>query len=77
MAERAESRARARAAICVFIYPELDLAEEATAERAVEFPYVPGLLGFRAEPIRRGPSGRAVVEENRGACFLREARDFR
>lgn len=42
--------ARARAAVCTFSWPELEPIESATAERAVEFPYVPGLLGFREVP---------------------------
>ncbi len=38
------------AAICVFSFPELEPLESASAVRAVEFPYVPGLLGFREVP---------------------------
>jgi deoxyribonuclease V len=45
---------RARAAACVFSFPELELLEEAAIEAEVVFPYVPGLLGFREVPaIRR------------------------
>jgi deoxyribonuclease V len=40
----------ASAAVCVFSFPALELLESATATRAVEFPYVPGLLGFREVP---------------------------
>ena len=41
---------RARAAVCVLRFPELELIEQATAERPLVFPYVPGLLGFREVP---------------------------
>lgn len=41
---------RARAAAVVFSYPQLELVEEAGAELAIEFPYVPGLLTFREGP---------------------------
>jgi len=41
---------RARGALCIYTYPELELLEEATAEVDIEFPYVPGLLTFREGP---------------------------
>jgi len=41
---------RARAAAVVLTFPGLQPVEEATAERAIEFPYVPGLLAFREIP---------------------------
>lgn len=41
---------KARAAIVVASYPGLEPIESATAVRPVEFPYVPGLLGFRELP---------------------------
>ncbi len=41
---------QARAAAVVLSYPGLELLEEVTAERAIEFPYVPGLLTFREGP---------------------------
>ena len=40
----------ARAAIAVFTWPELEPLESASATQPVEFPYVPGLLGFREVP---------------------------
>jgi deoxyribonuclease V len=40
-----------RAAAVVLSYPELKLIEIQTAEKAVEFPYVPGLLSFRESPV--------------------------
>ena len=41
---------RALAAVCLFAFPSLELLETATAVRAVDFPYVPGLLAFREVP---------------------------
>ncbi len=41
---------RVYAAICVFSYPGLEWLETATSVRPVDFPYVPGLLGFREVP---------------------------
>jgi len=41
----------ARAAIVVLGYPDLNPLEQATAQRQVEFPYVPGLLTFREGPV--------------------------
>jgi deoxyribonuclease V len=41
---------KARAAIVVASYPDLEPIESAIAVRPVEFPYVPGLLGFRELP---------------------------
>jgi deoxyribonuclease V len=42
---------RSRAAVAVLSWPGLELLEHARAERAVEFPYVPGLLSFRELPV--------------------------
>ena len=41
---------RARAAVVVLRYPELDPLAAATAEVALTFPYIPGLLTFREAP---------------------------
>jgi len=43
-------KGRARAAVVVLTYPELELVERVAAYRKVEFPYVPGLLSFREGP---------------------------
>ncbi len=40
----------ARAAVALLRFPDLSLAEHAVARKAVEFPYVPGLLSFREAP---------------------------
>ena len=52
----------ARAAAVVYSYPDLKVQEEATAERAVDFPYVPGLLTFR-----EGPAALAALERLRAS----------
>ena len=36
--------------VTVFSYPDLEIVEEAVAERELTFPYVPGLLAFREAP---------------------------
>lgn len=40
----------ARAAIVAFSFPGMDILECVTAERPVDYPYVPGLLSFREAP---------------------------
>ncbi len=40
-----------RAAIVVLSYPQLEFLTDATAERPVSYPYVPGLLTFREAPV--------------------------
>lgn len=40
----------ARAAVVLLSFPELALIERASSEHPVDFPYVPGLLGFREVP---------------------------
>lgn len=40
----------ARAAIVVLKFPAMEPVDRSTAVRPVEFPYVPGLLGFREVP---------------------------
>ncbi|UCH12089.1 MAG: endonuclease V [Candidatus Omnitrophota bacterium] len=39
------------AAICVFSYPDLQLLEEKTLRRKIDFPYIPGFLTFREGPV--------------------------
>jgi deoxyribonuclease V len=41
---------RARGAVVVLSWPELQEVDRAVAEQPVRFPYVPGLLGFREVP---------------------------
>jgi len=41
----------ARAAIVAFSFPKMDILEYVTAERPVDYPYVPGLLSFREAPV--------------------------
>ena len=45
-----EGRAVTRAAVAVLTFPELELADETSAECPTRFPYVPGLLSFRETP---------------------------
>lgn len=39
------------AAICVLSYPDLQLLEEKTLRRKIDFPYIPGFLTFREGPV--------------------------
>ena len=41
---------RARAAVAVLSFPDLQLVDQALAEAAISFPYIPGLLSFREGP---------------------------
>ncbi len=41
----------ARAAVAVLCFPGLTPLDQAVAERACDFPYVPGLLSFREVPV--------------------------
>ncbi|HID88309.1 MAG TPA: deoxyribonuclease V [Anaerolineae bacterium] len=40
-----------KAGVVVLSFPELEPTEAVTAERPVEFPYIPGLLAFREGPV--------------------------
>lgn len=42
---------RARSAIVILTYPDLQPLEQVTAEQMVTFPYVPGFLSFREVPV--------------------------
>ncbi|MHB8376863.1 MAG: deoxyribonuclease V [Dehalococcoidia bacterium] len=42
---------RAAATAVVLAYPSMEVVEQVTAECAVTFPYVPGLLSFRETPV--------------------------
>jgi len=44
------SPGRARAAVVLIAYPELEVVSQAVAEVGVTFPYIPGLLAFREAP---------------------------
>jgi deoxyribonuclease V len=44
-------RGQARAAVIILSFPKLQEIEHVTAERPIEFPYVPGLLSFREAPV--------------------------
>ena len=52
------ARARARGAVVVLSYPELELLEQAVVDAEVTFPYVPGLLSFRETPVLLEPLSR-------------------
>jgi deoxyribonuclease V len=46
----ASYRDKAYAAVVVLSFPNLEILEQAVAERETPFPYVPGLLSFREAP---------------------------
>jgi deoxyribonuclease V len=47
----APTRGLVRGAVVIMRYPELDAVEQAIAEGAPRFPYIPGLLSFRESPV--------------------------
>lgn len=53
---------RARAAMVVLNFPDLQLVEVALAEEPVPFPYVPGLLSFREIPSILAAAKRLTVD---------------
>ena len=42
---------RSQAAVVILSYPDLSVVEIARAERATDYPYIPGLLSFREGPV--------------------------
>jgi len=44
------SESRVYAAVCLYCYSQLTLVEQTSAEKQLEFPYVPGYLLFREGP---------------------------
>ncbi len=68
---------RAMSAVVILSYPELELHEVRVDERAIEFPYVPGLLSFRECPgllgafemVRRKPD--LVLVDGQGVAHPR------
>ena len=49
--EREDGKGRARAAVVVLSFPNLEVIEQTTAVVESIFPYVPGLLSFREGPV--------------------------
>lgn len=62
--DRRGLEARARAAVAVLSFPELEPVAEAVATAEVTFPYVPGLLSFRELPVALAALER--LERDRG-----------
>jgi len=68
----------AKAAICVFDFPDLRLIETQTATAKLGFPYVPGLLTFREGPVilkafkkvRNTPD--VILFDGQGICHPRK-----
>jgi len=49
-ADVAFPKGKTRAAVCLFVYPDLRLLQSVVVEEETRFPYVPGLLSFREAP---------------------------
>lgn len=68
---------QAKAAICIFSFPDLNIIETKTAVKTVTFPYVPGLLTFREGPailkafknVKNSPD--IVLFDGQGICHPR------
>ena len=59
---------RARGAVVVFRYPELEVVEQATATLDVSFPYTPGLLSFREVPVALATLARLSAQPDLLLC---------
>ncbi len=59
---------RARGAVVVYRYPELEVVDQATATRETPFPYVPGLLSFREVPVALDTLARLQVTPDLLLC---------
>ncbi|NLV24963.1 MAG: deoxyribonuclease V [Deltaproteobacteria bacterium] len=59
---------KARAAVAVLSFPELELADWAVAEKELCFPYVPGLLSFREAPAALAALARLRVRPDLLLC---------
>ncbi len=57
-----------RAAVVVYSFPDLQVLDEAVAERASVFPYVPGLLSFREAPVALAAMERLRVRPDLLVC---------
>jgi deoxyribonuclease V len=58
----------AHAAVVILSFPTLDVLETVTAERRIDFPYVPGLLSFREAPAVLAAFARVTIEPDVLLC---------
>ena len=59
---------RARGAVVVYRYPQMELVEQATATLDVSFPYTPGLLSFREVPVAMAALARLRITPDLLLC---------